>query len=161
MRQGIVNKYTIGFLTMITSFKPNKINLKSVPLCPFDVDWYRDAPVDPLYMVNPFHDFIADLMKTDLNGYYSLYRSHFDFYTNLWGKHTFEFQGRSLYKTWVIELTQNEHLVVLCAEGKSTSYEYSGIGQPSDEAAQRAISILHTLKEEFGKKPSSEIENGM
>ena len=146
---------------MSTNFKLNKINLKSVTLSQFDTDWYKSAPVDTLFMVTPFHEFMAELMKKDLEGYHSLYRSHFDFYTNLWGSHAFEFQGRSLYKTWVIELAKDEHLVVLCAEGKSTSYEYSGIGQPSDEAAQKAISILYTLKEEFAKKPTSDISHGM
>ena len=65
MRRGIANKFTIGFLTMSTNFKPNKINLKSVTLSQFDTEWHMNAPVDTLFMATPLHEFMAELMNKE------------------------------------------------------------------------------------------------
>jgi hypothetical protein len=162
MRRGMLDNVSLqGFLIMTIAPTHQKIDLKSVTLSKFDADWYKSLNSDPIFMISPFHEFISELMGKDLDGYHRLYRPHYDFYTKLWGKHAFEFQGRSLYKTWVFELATDEHLILLCADGKSTSYEYSGLHEPSESAANKAISILMTLKDELIKYKSQEYDLGM
>lgn len=146
---------------MSVNINPPKIDLKSLKLSKVNAEWYENSNSDPIFMISPFHELIHELMRKDLEGYYRLYRAYPDVYKNLWGNHAFVFEGRKQYKTWVFELNSDEHLVLLCAPGKGSSFEYSGLREPSEIAAQKAISILMTLKDELLKYEPSELEPGM
>lgn len=129
----------------------NHIDLKSLEQLRVDSSWLDTSHTDPLFMVDLFHEFIADMMKTDLEGYYRLAVSHTSSYKKLWGEPAFIFNGKYAWQTWIFKLAEGEHLVLFSDRKGGTSFEYDGIGRPSPEAFMKGASIINTIKDKVHK----------
>lgn len=138
----------------------NQIDLKSLEQLRVDKSWLDTARTDPLFMVDLFHQFIADMMKTDIDGYFRLGVSHISSYKKLWGEPTFIFNGKHPWKTWIFKLTDDENLVLFSDRDGGTSFEYDGVGTPSKEAFMKGISIINAIKDTVhkAKMPESDLE---
>lgn len=129
----------------------NHIDLKNLEQLRVDSSWLDTSHTDPLFMVDLFHEFIADMMKTDLEGYYRLGVSHTSSYRKLWGEPAFIFNGKYPWQTWIFKLAEGEHLVLFSDRKGGTSFEYDGIGRPSPEAFMKGASIINTIKDKVHK----------
>ncbi|MDT8925535.1 hypothetical protein RBE51_22390 [Pseudomonas taiwanensis] len=139
----------------------NKIDLKSLELLQTDSTWLDRARPEPIFMIDKFHEFLTDMMSTNLGGYYRLSRNHVDSYKKLWGDPAFLFNGKKTYQTWIFNLAEGEHLVLYSANEGGTSFEYAGLPVPSDEAFEKAASILVAIRDTVHKPKDPEAGLGM
>lgn len=138
-----------------------KLDLKSLDLLKTDSSWIRQALPDRLDMIDRFDNFLSEMMRDDLKGWYRLFRSHIDEYKKLWGEPAFVFQGKRPYHTWIFNLAEGEHLVLYSNQEGATSFEYAGLPVPSDEAFEKATSILVAIRDTVHKPKAPEPELGM
>ena len=138
-----------------------KIDLKSLELLQTDSTWLDQARPEPIFMIDKFHEFLTDMMSTNLDGYYRLSRNHVDAYKKLWGEPAFLFNGKKTYQTWIFNLAEGEHLVLYSANEGGTSFESAGLPVPSDEAFEKAASILVAIRDTVHKPREPEIGLGM
>lgn len=138
-----------------------KIDLKSLDTLQTDSSWIHQACPDRLDAIGKFDDFLADMMRTDLKGWYRLFHSHIDEYKKLWGEPAFVFHGKRAYQTWIFTLAEGEHLVLYSNKEGATSFEYAGLPVPSDEAFGKATSILIAIRDTVHKPKEPETELGM
>ncbi|MBD8088922.1 hypothetical protein IFT48_02935 [Pseudomonas fluorescens] len=125
----------------------NHIDLRSLEQLRVDISWLDTARTDPLIMVDMFNEFVGDMMKTDLQGYYRLGVSHTSSYKKLWGEPTFVFNGKYPWQTWIFKLTEDENLVLFSDPEGGTSFEYDGYGAPTPEAFLKGSAIIDTIKD--------------
>lgn len=138
-----------------------KIDLKSLDLLQADSSWMNQALPDRLDMIERFRDFLDDMMRKDTKAWYRLSHSHIDEYKKLWGEPAFVFEGKRPYQTWIFKLAEGEHLVLYSNKESCTSFEYAGLPVPSDEAFEKATSILIAIRDTVHKPKHPEVEFGM
>lgn len=139
----------------------SKIDLTSLELVKTDSGWLGQARPEPIFMVNSFHDFISDLMQKDKKGFFRLGVSHIDAYKKTWGEPAFIFEGKYPWKTWIFKLAEGEHLVLYSDREGGTSFEYAGPITPTQEAFDKAVSILETIKDDLHKRKEPDVEFDM
>lgn len=138
-----------------------KIDLKSLETLQVDSSWVDKALPDRLDAIDRFYDFLLEMSRNDLKGWYRLFHSHIDEYKKLWGEPAFVFNGKRPYQTWIFKLSEGEHLVLYSNNESSTSFEYAGLPVPSDEAFDKATSILIAIRDTVHKPKHPEPEMGM
>lgn len=138
-----------------------KIDLKSLDTLRADSSWIYEACPDRLDAIDRFHDFLTDMMRTNFDGWRRLFHSHIDEYKKLWGEPAFVFNGKRPYQTWIFILAEGEHLVLYSNKEGATTFEYAGLPIPSDEAFEKATSILVAIRDTVHKPKEPEPELGM
>jgi hypothetical protein len=138
-----------------------KIDLASLELVKADSDWIFQASPEPVFVVRPFRDVLNKMMVNDTIGFLRLGVSHIDAYKKLWGEPAFIYDGKYPWKTWIFKLAEGEHLVLYSDKDGGTSFEYAGPITASQEAFEKGMAILMTIKDVVHAPKEPDVEFGM
>lgn len=145
--------------------KIEKIDLSKLEQAQVDKSWYEQACATPIANLPSIRDMFKRIEKDNPAAFFGLYSNHLDAYADLWGKPSFTYKGKYLWKVWAIRLSGEENLLLLSAKGGGSCFEVSGPGclkwPPvlSEPAIEKLKRIMITINHDMGQAKRAQFEN--